>query len=85
MDRCQILLAYFSDVLHIALLHLLRHDDCGCDTKPPYCCHNRHCVFRIMESIFRIHRPKTRKYFPIQKKKNHFSLKQESALSFGFD
>ena len=65
MDCCQILLVSIFHVLHIAVLYLLRHDDCGCDAKPPYCRHNSDRIYYNMESIFRIHNPATSKYFPL--------------------
>ena len=65
MDCCQILLVSIFHVLHIAVLYLLRHDDCGRDAKPPYCFHNSIRILCNMESIFRIHNPTTCKYFPL--------------------
>ena len=65
MDCCQILLVSIFHVLHIAILYLLRHDDCGCDAKPPYCRDNSELISYNMESIFRIHNAATCKYFPV--------------------
>ncbi|XP_050134948.1 ABC transporter G family member 44-like [Malus sylvestris] len=40
-----------------AVLHILRHDDCGCDAKPSYCCDCFLCILFNVEPLSRIHHP----------------------------
>ena len=63
MDCCQILLVSILHVFLTIVLHLLWHDDCCRDTKPPHFFHNFRCILFNMESLFWIHSPTTCKFF----------------------
>lgn len=65
MECCQILLVSVFHVLHIIVLHLLWHDDCSCDTKPPDFFHSFLCILWSLEPLLRIHSPTNCKYYII--------------------
>jgi hypothetical protein len=56
---CQVLLVSIFHVFFTIVLHLLWHDSCWRDTKPPHCFRNYLCILYNMESLFRIHNPTT--------------------------
>lgn len=63
MDFAQVLLVRVFHVLHIVLLHLLWHDDCGSYTKSPCRFSCGFCILWNLEPLFRVCHCTTSKYF----------------------
>ena len=63
MDFAQVLLVRVFHVLHIALLHLLRHDDCGGYTKSPCRFSCGFCILGNLEPLFKVCHCTTSKCF----------------------
>lgn len=74
MDSSQILLVHVLHVLHITLLHVLRHDGSGSYSKSPNRCHNLSCILCYLESFLRIFNPTNCKCF--------FKNKNNSDINF---
>lgn len=62
MDGCEILLVSIHDVLHAALLHLLRDDVVGRGAKSPHCLDHMHFLYLAMEPLLGVHHSSPRKF-----------------------
>lgn len=62
MDCRKVPLVSILHVLHFIVLHLLWHDGCSHDTKPPHFWHRSVCILWLMECLFWVHNPKNSKY-----------------------
>ena len=53
VDSSQVLFVLLLHTYMLYLLHIVRHDACCADTKPPYCCHLYVILPQFLEFVLR--------------------------------